>query len=265
MTFFFRDVGPKAIRRLLIVTLVTLYPVVTFTGSHTFVVVLAGTVAALAVATCLPALAPGPRWISLLLFGVRSALLAWRDAGPSIWMSGMTANLYLVAILVLVPLLTIPLKYGDYAKPLEQCLAGFIHSPSLYGALAITLSYAMGFVMNIGSVPVVYRIVLLPVGPEYVRLLATAIARGVATIFLWSPNVSVIALLISCYNVPWTMLARPAAVVTLICLFLAFATVTWESNRKFAKQYPASSAHGLFHDTLGKSALRLFDLGTLLA
>jgi hypothetical protein len=266
MAFFSRDSGPKATRRFLIVILVAFYPVVTFIGSHPFVVVLAGTVAALAVAASLPALAPGPRWISLLLFGVGSALLAWRGADTPIWVRGMTANLYLVAILVLVPLLTIPLKYGDYAKPLEQCLAGFIRSTSLYGALTIILSYAMGFVMNIGSVPVVYRIVLLPVGREYVRLLATAIARGVATIFLWSPNVSVIALLISHYQVSWIMLARPAAVLTLICLFLAFITVIWEiSMWEYVKQSSASSAHRLTHNAFRKSASKLFELGTLLA
>lgn len=128
-------------------------------------------------------------------------ILEWTKGTPvQGMMDGMTINLPLITLIILVPLLSIPLKLGGYFQAVDAALFSLRHRPGRLFAGITGLLFFLGPILNLGSLRVMddllKRLKLPP------AMLAKAYSIGFSTTILWSPYYASVALVLFYLKVP---------------------------------------------------------------
>lgn len=128
---------------------------------------------------------PLPRFFSLLMFISGGVLTAIKGQGLDAAAQGITANLPLLTLLVLVPLLSIPLKMGGFFDSILVYLKRYENHPRKMFAGITTVLFFLGPILNIGAIRIVHELM------KDLRLNATFLSKaylvGFSSTILWSP------------------------------------------------------------------------------
>lgn len=142
--------------------------------------------------------------ISTLL--ILSVILLLNGDGLITMFHGMRENVGLLAIFIFVPLISIPIRTGQYLKYIDTVFNYYIKtSRQLYLYLKISL-LSIGSVMNLGTIPIMYHLTSTESFKDYHDTRIKALVRGFSLCFLWSPYFISIALILSFFNVTWVEL-----------------------------------------------------------
>ncbi|SFH27314.1 hypothetical protein SAMN05660649_04525 [Desulfotomaculum arcticum] len=160
-------------------------------------------IAIFAVLVSIPFAGRGTRIVCLGLLGVGAYLMFNSGASLDYWVEAMGKNVSLLVLLITVPLLGMPLEIGEYIEVLDSLTAKYMKRRwQMYWVPAIC-SHIFGVFMNIGAVPLTYKITARGAVLNCFSILTKSISRGVGTIFFWSPNTVAVALVLDYLNVPW--------------------------------------------------------------
>lgn len=134
----------------------------------------------------------------------------------------MDTNLNLLMLFIFVPLMSIPIKEGQYIKYAERVLNHYITTTNqLYLYLKIsTLSF--GSVMNLGSIPITYQLTNIRVFEDHEKTRVKAITRGFSLAFLWSPYFISMAYVISYFDVSWFQLFVLGFLMSVVSIIASF-------------------------------------------
>ncbi len=130
-------------------------------------------------------------------------ILVTYNAPFSIWEQAIGANLYLVVMFTLVPLLKIPIQYGGYFEALQGFFRRFVNTNSRFYILVSFISAFVGILVNLAVVPLVHEISKASNLSANKKILSKAITRGFATCTMWSPTMASIALIIHLTGATW--------------------------------------------------------------
>ncbi|RKD24457.1 hypothetical protein BEP19_08705 [Ammoniphilus oxalaticus] len=127
----------------------------------------------------------GPRMIGLLMFTAGALLTVCKGDGLALAAQGITTNLPLLTLLVLVPLLAIPLKMGGFFESLFVYLRRFQNRPrKMFAGMTVALFF-LGPILNLGALRIVHDLI------KDLRLNATLLSKayliGFFSTILWSP------------------------------------------------------------------------------
>lgn len=126
-----------------------------------------------------------PRFFSIVMFLAGCALTFLKGEGWEAAAQGVTSNLPLLTLLVLVPLLSIPLKMGGFFDSILVYLKRYQNHPQkLFAGITIFLFF-LGPILNLGAIRIVHELM------KDLRLNATFLSKaylvGFSSTILWSP------------------------------------------------------------------------------
>ncbi|WP_188206757.1 hypothetical protein [Alkalibacillus aidingensis] len=142
--------------------------------------------------------------------------------GDGLWgmFIGLNTNVSVLAIFIFVPLISIPIKEGNYLTYMETVFNHYIKtSQQLYTYLTSALM-GIGSVMNLGTVPIMYQLTDTKSYQSYRLVRTRALGRGFAMAFMWSPYFISVALIISYFDVTWIQLFPIGISMAVIGIFL---------------------------------------------
>ncbi|MDQ0256291.1 hypothetical protein J2S74_003711 [Evansella vedderi] len=163
----------------------------------------------------LPYLTPIPKTLIISLLGVSIILYTLNGSLYQAFM-GFNMNASILMIFIFVPLLSIPIKAGNYLTYIDQILSSYMKTTSLLYTLIKASVLGVGSIMGMGTVPLIYHLTNTKLVEPYQLYQVTAIARGFSLSFLWSPYYISIAFIISYFHVSWTDIVPFGLLLTLI-------------------------------------------------
>ncbi|MFD2639081.1 hypothetical protein [Piscibacillus salipiscarius] len=142
--------------------------------------------------------------ISTLL--ILSVIFLLNGSGLMKLFHGMRENVGLLAIFLFVPLISLPIKNGQYLDYMNAIFNHYVKtSKQLYTYLKISI-LGIGSVMNLGTIPIMYHLTETSSFIDYRDTRIRALTRGFSLSFLWSPYFISIALILTYFNVTWVEL-----------------------------------------------------------
>lgn len=140
------------------------------------------------------------RWfgISMLIVGI--ALELGKGAGLKGIGTGISMNLPLLTLVILVPLLALPLRLGGYFDAIHMLLQSYWHRPRQLFAGITGVLFILGPILNLGSVRIVDELLKdLKLPPV---LLAKSYLVGFSLTMLWSPYYAAVGLVLYYLKLP---------------------------------------------------------------
>jgi len=169
------------------------------------------------VASCLVLAKGVPLYMSLFTLTMGHVLLFIYGMSYGVWLDGITKNLPIVVLLATVPLLTIPLKNGDYLHNVHSFFNRFADRPRHLFAIISILIYCLGSVANLGALRIVHPLIEdLKFSNKYS---ARLFAAGYISCSVWSPYFISVTLILHYTGLSFTQYLKYGVIYSL-CLII---------------------------------------------
>lgn len=187
-----------------------------------------------------------PRFFSILMFAAGVVLTYAKGEGLEAAVKGVTANLSLLTLLVLVPLLSIPLKMGGFFDSILVYLKRYKNHPRKMFAGITTVLFFLGPILNIGAIRIVHELM------KDLRLNSTFLSKaylvGFSSTILWSPYYAAVGITLLYLHVSITDYMTYGFGIAV--LFLVIGNILfgiWEKKQQLDKKEdlsePVTPAH----------------------
>jgi hypothetical protein len=203
-------------------------------------------VAILAFAGSVTKASPIPRAFGVIMFTAGVFLDITKGKGIAGIVTGATMNLPLLTLVILVPLLSLPLKLGGYFESIFYYLQRLKHHPRKLFIGITSVLFFLGPILNIGSIRVIDELI------KDLRLPSTWLAKaylvGFSTTMLWSPYYASVALVISFLHL--SVREYMAYGIGLALLFLVMGNLMftfWVKNEPTSKEELSVDENTQFH------------------
>ena len=101
------------------------------------------------------------RMIAAVLLFVGAFLLIYAQAPLDVWEKALLENGYLLAMFIMVPLISLPVRYGGYNESLESLFERYGNSESRFYGLVSVMTAFLGVLVSIASVPLTCEVARL--------------------------------------------------------------------------------------------------------
>lgn len=212
---------------------------------------------------CLRNSNPLPRYFSMAMFALGIIFSASKGSLQEI-VTGLQSNLPLLTLIILVPMLSLPLKAEGYFESVQFYLEKWsADNRKIFGSISVFI-FCLGPILNLGSIRIIHETI-----KEYKSepvLLAKSYLVGFSTVILWSPYFASVAMVLYYLHVPlldYIPLGLSLAAVQLVLGNLLF----WgwlkknEPGNLFPPRSPMDNSLNGFHK---RKMLNLFMLVLLL-
>lgn len=170
------------------------------------------------------------RMIAAVLFIVGAFLLFYTQAPLDIWEKALLENGYLLAMFIMVPLISLPVRYGGYDESLEALFDRFGNSKSRFYGLVSVITAFLGVLVSIASVPLTCEVARSSHFAANARILATALSRGFITCLFWAPTTATIALSLQLTGANWLSVLPFGLLFAIIAGFIGWIMTTIREN-----------------------------------
>lgn len=165
-----------------------------------------------------------PRYFSIAMLIIGIVLNFLKGDGLTGTMNGIITNLPLLTLVILVPLLSIPLKIGGYFKSIRYFMEQMkTDQRKVFGSISFFL-FCLGPILNLGSIRLLHETIKDIKLPSI--FIAKAYLTGFSTVILWSPYFASVALILFYLEVPvyeYIPLGFSLAIIQLITGNLLFS------------------------------------------
>lgn len=150
--------------------------------------------------TCLWSAKPVPRYISMVMFFVGIWIHFTQGESGSAILQEVTVNLPLLSLIILVPLLSIPIRLEGYFESMQFFLKRYLAQEKKMFALVSLFLFCLSPFLNLGSIRVLHEMIEdLRMNPIF---LAKAYIVGFSAAVLWSPYSGSLALVLHYLHIP---------------------------------------------------------------
>lgn len=170
------------------------------------------------------------RMIAAVLFIVGAFLLFYTQAPLDVWEKALLENGYLLAMFIMVPLISLPVRYGGYNESLEALFDRFGNSKSRFYGLVSVMTAFLGVLVSIASVPLTCEVARSSHFATNARILATALSRGFITCLFWAPTTATIALSLQLTGANWLSVLPFGLLFAIIAGFIGWIMTTIREN-----------------------------------
>lgn len=170
------------------------------------------------------------RMIAAVLFFIGSLLLIYAQAPLDVWEKALLENGYLLAMFIMVPLISLPVRYGGYNESLEALFDRFGNSKSRFYGLVSVMTAFLGVLVSIASVPLTCEVARSSHFATNARILATALSRGFITCLFWAPTTATIALSLQLTGADWLSVLPFGLFFAIIAGFIGWVMTTIREN-----------------------------------
>lgn len=170
------------------------------------------------------------RMIAAVLFIVGAFLLFYTQAPLDVWEKALLENGYLLAMFIMVPLISLPVRYGGYNESLEALFDRFGNSKGRFYGLVSVMTAFLGVLVSIASVPLTCEVARSSHFAANARILATALSRGFITCLFWAPTTATIALSLQLTGANWLSVLPFGLLFAIIAGFIGWIMTTIREN-----------------------------------
>ncbi|EGL83980.1 hypothetical protein CathTA2_0466 [Caldalkalibacillus thermarum TA2.A1] len=184
------------------------------------------------------------RWgnrIAALLLIVAGTLIFWHHAPEwETMVLSLGRNLNLLTLFLLVPYFGIIMSVGGYLTALKHYIQHYEkqHKPHPY-RLSTLLTAGMGVILNLGALPITYRIAEESFSGFTRKKMGMVLLRAFGFCMLWSPYFVNVGLVLVLFDVSWTSIAASGlimAVVYMIMDFIFFRRLHFDHDQPVYRQ-----------------------------
>ncbi len=146
--------------------------------------------------------------VSLVLFALGGASLAFSGAPVKDWLTALTFNAGLVALFIALPFFSFLLYYEDFHQAITDFFQKYIRGKSGFNILTAWLSFILGAILNLAGVHMLYH--LLEKNADYFKNRTgfyQALVRGNLAGVFWAPNFMSVAVVLQYVNLSWLQIA----------------------------------------------------------
>jgi len=178
--------------------------------------------ALLSVLVSLPACAPVTIILALLLFGSGSAML-WRSGATwSAFLEAQGGMAYLLALFVVLPVLSEPIRLGGYGKAIEALMGKRSGSLFRLNCLVTGLAFVCGTFMSLASIPIMMA-AMTPVLAGYpidnkVRFMVVSAISGYVLPMMWTPVSGIVGVVLFKLGLDWASMFPVLLTLSVACL-----------------------------------------------
>ncbi len=131
---------------------------------------------------------------------------------------GIQVNIPILALMLLVPLISVPFRLGGYLKPIQTYLLKMYRYPNNFFLLTTIFIFLIGPILSLGVIKVLHDLIEdFEVKPE---VLAKSYLGGYSTVVIWSPYHASVALVLYYLNVSISEYLPSAIGLALLFLLL---------------------------------------------
>ena len=187
----------------------------------------ASVLALISILVSLPACGMVARMLALLFLG-GGYLMLWRaQVGWEQYVLAHGEMLYLLALFAVLPLLSIPVRLGQYSRSIEAVLRARISGLFQLNCVVTVLSFLCGSFMSLAAVPIMMTSMAPVVGSYPLRnasrFSTVAATYGYVLPILWTPVSGVVGVVLHSLNVEWTALLPLLMALSVAGLLLNWA------------------------------------------
>lgn len=141
-----------------------------------------------------------PRIFGIIMVVIGCIVFLYQQQPLETWAEGITRNLPLVCLIVVVPVLGIPIGLGDYHRHLTGITSRFHQKPQFMYLFISGLFSLIAPITNLGSIYIIHAMFEKLKLPD--RLLGRVYARGFTSVHTWSPYFASVFLVVYSLNIP---------------------------------------------------------------
>jgi hypothetical protein len=175
-----------------------------------------------AIIASLPASGWATRLLAALFLASGTWMLVTRGLGSLDFLGAFGEMTYLLALFVLLPICSVPVKLGGYSSAIETVLRGRISGVFQLNCLVTTLAFICGSFMSMAAVPIMMTS-MEPVVRAYPirhpeRFIAVSTIYGYALPVLWTPVSGVVGVIVQSLHIDWITLFPALFALSIACL-----------------------------------------------
>ncbi|WP_202080603.1 hypothetical protein [Caldalkalibacillus salinus] len=186
----------------------------------------------LAVAVC--TVRKGNGITALLLFAIGSIIFIVEKVPALDVLHAFGQNMNLLALFVIVPLIGVMISVGGYLSALKAMVFRMERNGESHPyILSTVLTSTMGLVLNLGSMPIVFRIAEKSFSQFYKKRMGQVILRAFVFCMFWSPYFVNVGLISVLYDLSWAdigLVGLGIALIYLICSMVFFRWTHFEHD-----------------------------------
>lgn len=237
------------VKSYLILSMAAVYLLHSFLPFH-FLTVMLALITTVVFIINLPGTRPAPKYFTILMFSVGLMIHLQMGRSFDVWMDSVITNVPLITLIMLVPLISIPLKMGGFINSVHEYMIRLARRPrKLFMGITFFL-FSLGPVLNLGSIRLIHEIVHdLNMKSSF---LARAYLTGFSTVILWSPYFASVALVLYYLDIPvseYIPVGLPIAFLQWVIGNLIFRVIACKKKEVAATgdhpvpEYPVSPFH----------------------
>lgn len=148
----------------------------------------------------LPGAKTALRYFSLIMFAIGAFWYMQQGEGFDGAVKGLLVNVPLVSLMILIPLLSIPLKVGGYFRSIHFLLKKQLHNAKKLFTFITLFIFVLGPILNLGVLRVVHDML------EDLKIHPIIIIKGYITgyspVIVWSPYFAAVAMVLYYLQLP---------------------------------------------------------------
>lgn len=141
-----------------------------------------------------------PKYFGIVMTVLSGVILIYQQQGFEVWNEGITKNLALVLLIIIVPILGIPISLGNYHQHLSGFISKFQKKPHFLYLMISGLFVLIAPITNIGSIYIIHSMLdKLRLPKEFI---GRVYVRGITTVHTWSPYFASVILVVYSLHLP---------------------------------------------------------------
>lgn len=140
------------------------------------------------------------KYFGVVMTVISVAILMYQNQGFNVWNEGITKNLALVLLIIIVPILGIPIRLGNYQQHLSGFIGRFQKKPHFLYLMISGLFILIAPITNIGSIYIIHSMLDKMRLPK--EFIGRVYVRGITSVHTWSPYFASVFLVVYSLQVP---------------------------------------------------------------
>jgi hypothetical protein len=188
----------------------------------------------------------------MLIVGV--TIIISSEPSTTYIIEGITKNLPLISLIIVVPLLSIPILIGNYHEAISEFTLRYARKPNQIFLFISGIFFVLAPILNIGSIHVVHSMVNNLKLPN--SFLGRIYVRGVLSASTWAPYFASVFLVLYFYNIPLYDYLFYGLLLGVLQVFISYFLFTFSES----KTIPLPT----FQETRNGNSQKLIEILTVL-
>src|SRR5690625_4272458 len=194
------------------------------------------------------------KYFGIVMTVISVAILIYQNQGFDVWHEGVTKNLALVLLIIIVPILGIPIRLGNYHEHLSGFVGKFQKKPHLLYLMISGLFVLIAPITNIGSIYIIHSMLDKMKLPK--EFIGRVYVRGITSVHTWSPYFASVFLVVYSLQVPIYQYLPYGLILGFLQLLVAYLLFKYVEARHIEFH--------LHHKTVDQRNKKLFELAAII-